>query len=159
MELALQPLPEDILTPALKQEFPHASPEDLAAAIKRSGGFLGQALELLRSGEGILPQTRQFLAAYGARDPVGLVQLLVPMEKWKRDQLISALNQWLSLVEEALALRTAGSAAGTLARELGSRRSAKELMDTVQSLQTAIGRAQGNVSPAAICGWLVWELR
>jgi len=159
VELSLQPLSPEILTPALKKEFPQASAEDIAAATKRSGGFLGQAKELLRSGEGILPQTKQFLECYGARDPLGLVQLLVPMEKWKRDPLIDTLNQWLSLVEEALALRTAGSAAGSLARELGSRRSAKELMNTVQILQTAIQRAQGNVSPAAICGWLVWELR
>ena len=159
VELSLQPLAPEILTPALKKEFPQASSEDIAAAIKRSGGFLGQAMELLRSGEDILPQTKLFLECYGARDSVGLVQLLVPMEKWKRDQLISVLNQWLSLVEEALALRTSGSAAGTLARELGSRRSAKELMDTVLTLQTAIQKAQGNVSPAAICGWLVWELR
>ena len=152
-------LPPEILTSALKREFPQASQEDLAAAIKRSGGFLGQAMELLRSGESVLPQTKQFLTCYGARDSVGLLQLLVPMEKWKRDQLIDALNQWLALVEEALALRTAGSAAGTMARELGGRRSAKELMDTISVLQKAIQKAQGNVSPAAICGWLVWELR
>jgi hypothetical protein len=38
-------------------------------------------------------------------------------------------------------------------------RSAQELMKGISQLQKAIEYAQGNVSPAAICGWLELTLR
>ena len=46
-----------------------------------------------------------------------------------------------------------------LARELSTGRSAGELMNAVRNLQKALEYAQGNVSVAAICGWLAWVLR
>ena len=81
------------------------------------------------------------------------------MEKWKRDQLIPILQQWLELTESALACRCGGVAAGQASRLLAQQRSSRDLMEILQALQTAIEYAQSNVSPAAICGWLQWELR
>ena len=57
VELRLQALPEPVLRSALAKEFPEAGGEDLAAAMQRSGGFLGQARILLREGGAALPQT------------------------------------------------------------------------------------------------------
>ena len=46
-----------------------------------------------------------------------------------------------------------------MAKEISSARSGQELLCAIEALQTAIEYAQGNVSPAAICGHLAWVLR
>ena len=158
-ELSLQPLPSQLLTSALEKDFPQAKPEDIAAAVRRSGGFYGQAKELLEDGEVFLPQTRQFLQAYAAKDPVQLLQVLVPMEKWKRDQLLTALNQWLELLGEALSCQTGGIAPTSLTKNLCGCRSARDLTNAIAQLQKAITYAHSNVSPGSICGFLCWTLR
>ena len=90
---------------------------------------------------------------------MGLLQVLVPLEKWKRDALVSLLNDWQALLESALACRSGIPTTSPLARELSQTRSAQELMHGLQALRKASQYAQGNVSPAAVCGWLAWELR
>ena len=158
-QLQLQPLGETVLRRALEREFPKASKADLDAAISRSGGYLGQAKAVLQEGDALPPQTQQFLQAMTQQEPLQLARALVPMEKWKRDQLIPCLQQWLTLLESALACRCGGAAVGENARRLAESRSSRDLMQAVQTLQTAIQYASSNVSPAAICGWLQWELR
>lgn len=158
-ELAMCALPQDLLHARLKQDFPQASEEMRGAAVSRSGGFLGQAITILEEGSELLPQTKDFLAAYASKNTFGLIQVLVPMEKWKRDQLIPVLTQWASFLEGALVYRSGIGAATPMARELSSGRNAQELMTAVSHLQKTIEYAQGNVSPAAICGYLEYALR
>ena len=158
-ELAMTAVPEPVLRQHLAQRFPKAAPEDIAAAAQRSGGYLGQALALLEEGEGIPQQTVDFVRAYAARDVLGLQQVLTPMEKWKRDALVELLRAWQELMEQALACRAGLPAAAPLARELTQGRSAQELMNALKALQKGTHYAQSNVSPAAVCGWLAWELR
>lgn len=157
--LTLQPIPEDILRRELERRFPKQDRQTIDAAISRGGGYLGQAVSLLESGEGLLPQTLDFCAAFAARDVLGLVGTLVPMEKWKRDQLIPALRQWLTILEESLACRAGGRAITEQARQLAASRSSADLLAAVRQLQKCIEYAQGNVSCAAICGYLQWALR
>lgn len=159
VELSLQALPEELLQSTLRREFPEAEGESIASAVARSGGFLGQARKILENGETALPQTESFAAAFAAKDALGLVQTLVPMEKWKRDALMDMLNQWRELLIQALSCRAGLPAANPLARRISAGRSAAEVMDGVAKLQTCIEYAQNNVSPAAICAYLAWELR
>ena len=156
-ELALQALPPEILCPALAREFPEAAREDLEAAAQRSGGFLGQAMELLR--EEAQPQVEAFVKAFGGRDALALTQMLAPMEKWKRDQLVPVLEGWVGLLENALANRAGMPATSGQVRTLAAERSSQELMQALRSIQKARELALGNVSPGAVCGWLQWELR
>lgn len=158
-ELSLQPLSEEILRSALAKEFPDAEAEAVSAAISRSGGYLGQAKEALEGGAALLPQTESFAKSFAARDTLGLVNTLVPMEKWKRDQLIPALQQWTEVLENALTCRCGLPAANSLVRDLSARRSARELSQAIEHLQKCTEYAQGNISPAAICGYLQWALR
>lgn len=158
-ELKLQALPADILEAQLAKDFPQASREDIAAASARSGGFLGQAKALLESGEGVSPQTQAFAQAYGEGSALGLTQLLTPMEKTKRDALSETLDQWLTLLENALMSRSGAQAVSPLARELARKRTAAELYGGIQALKKARDYTMSNVSPAAVCGWLSWELR
>ena len=158
-ELSMTALPEGTLKKALRRDFPQVSDETICAAISRSGGFLGQAKVILEEGSDLPPQTEQFLAAYASRNTYGLIETLVPMEKWKRDQLIPILRQWVSCLEGALVYRSGMQVVTPMAKELSLGRSAQELMRAISQLQQCIEYAQGNVSPAAICGWLEWVMR
>ena len=158
VELKLRALPEDLLRRKLRAEFPQADDGQIAAAMMRSGGYLGQARELL-GGQGLSEHAKSFAAAYAARDVFGLQKLLTPMEKWKRDALIPALGEWLELLEQALLVRSGLAAVTPEAAAIGQSRSPRDLMRCCQSLKKAMEYAQGNVSCAAVCGWLSWELR
>ena len=158
-ELKLQALPEPVLRQALQREFPQAAPEDIAAAAMRSGGFLGQARELLEEGEGIPPQTEAFVEAICTRNPLLLTETLAPMEKWKRDVLAEILQSWLEALEGALACRSGLQAVSPLSRKLAGSCNAQQLHDGACALKKAAAYTDSNVSPAAVCGWLVWALR
>ena len=158
-ELKMQSLPQNLLKSYLAARFPDAAAEDISAAAARSGGFLGQALELLESGGAAVPQTEQFVHALCRRDALLLAETLVPMEKWKRDALGDLLQDWLELAEEALADRSGICAVSSPARSLSQSRTPAELLEISRCLRKAAEYTMSNVSPAAVCGWLVWALR
>jgi len=158
-ELKLQSLPEPVLTAALRQQFPQRSREDLTAAWERSGGFLGQALELLESGGTVPPQTEDFVRSLSEKDQLLLAQTLGPMEKWKRDALSELLESWLELTEQALFCRAGAQTVSAPARTLGQSRSAQDLYCVATALKKALNYTLSNVSPAAVCGWLLWQLK
>ena len=158
-ELKLQALPRQTLVTYLSARFPETAREDLEAAADRSGGFLGQALELLESGGSVPPQTESFVKALCTADSMLLAETLAPMEKWKRDALSEILQSWLELTEEALAARSGRPAMSVHARTLSQSRSAAELLKLGSSLKKAADYTMSNVSPAAVCGWLCWALR
>ena len=158
-ELKMQALPAELMEKQLARDFPNADPGDIQAAAVRSGGFLGQARQILKEGSDLPPQTESFVRSFSARDALGLVQTLVPMEKWKRDALAEILGSWAQLLEEALTCKAGASAVSALARTLSSGRSSLELMDGLKAIRKALEYTQSNVSPAAVCGYLQWALR
>ena len=158
-ELKMQALSEDILRKQLQRDFPGASEEDISAAIYRSGGFLGQAKQLLEGGGETPVQTEQFVEALCRKDSLLLTQTLTPMEKWKRDALLEILKSWLEILENAMLSRSGIRVLSPQARQLAQLRPAAELHELALILKKAIDYTQSNVSPAAVCGWLSWELR
>lgn len=158
-ELKLQALSPDILRRQLGRDFSQALEEDLDAAISRSGGFLGVARELLKTGDQLPQETVDFVRAFANKDTLLLTQTLVPMEKWKRDALAETLAEWMQLLEEALAGRSGIHAVSPLSRQLSQLRTGADLRDALYILKKARNYALSNVSPAAVCGWLQWELR
>ena len=157
--LQLNALPEDTLKNELRKQFPDAQASAIDAAYSRSGGYLGQAIDLLQTGADLLPETLAFLKAFQGRDPMALAELLAPMEKYKRDKLLPVLQQWADLLQQALVSRAGGKALLPQAEELGCIRDPKDVLKALRAIQKTIEYANGNVSCAAICGWLVWELR
>ena len=158
-ELKLLPLEEGLLRKQLRMDFPKAEDEDISAAMFRSGGFLGQARQLLENGDKLPPQTESFVKAFATKDTLLLTQTLVPMEKWKRDALAEILTSWTELLESALSSRSGIRAVSAHARQLAQQRTATELFDALKELKKALEYTQSNVSPAAVCGYLVWALR
>jgi len=158
-ELKLLPLPETVLRQRLQREVPDADPEAISAAMVRSGGFLGQARQLLSEEAAVPPQTESFVRAFAAKDSLGLVQVLAPLEKAKRETLLELLQSWTELAESALVCRSGGQAVSPLARALAAGRSSAELLEAVRQLKKAEEYVQSNVSPGAVCGYLQWTLR
>ena len=158
-ELKMQALDQPVLQTYLSARFPDAAREDIAAAAMRSGGFLGQALELLESGGAVPPQTESFINAVSSRNPLLLTETLVPMEKWKRDALIEELEHWLQALSGALAARNGIATTEPMAEKICAARSAKDLIDAITALQKAIDYARRNISVGAVCGYLQWALR
>ncbi len=152
-ELKLEPLPQQILLPALRAAFPQAGEEELLSAIDQAQGYLGAAEQILKGG-GRLPQTLRFREVYGAKDEIGLLELLTALEKQKRDKLLEILTQWRQLLGSALIVRTRGGRGETFpARRSG------ELRQGAEALERAMLLLQGNGSVGAVCGVLFWELR
>ena len=107
----------------------------------------------------VSPQTESFVRGFSGHSALILTETLVPMEKWKRDQLIPELRQWIAVLEAALTCRAGLPAVNPMAKTLSASRSSRELLAAIQALQKACDYAQGNVSTAAVCGWLAWALR
>lgn len=159
VELKLQALKPAVLRKALAERFPRASEQELEAASSRCGGYLGQAAALLQAKNRRSPETDGFAAAIASGNPLELLKLLAPMEKWKREKLLERLEDWLLLTREALVCRAGLPALDDGARSLSAARNQRDLMGVTQKLKKAIEYTQGNVSPAAVCGWLEWALR
>ena len=158
-ELRLLPLDESTLKKELKKRFPEAAENTLQAAVDRSGGYLGQAIALLEQGDALTPQTEGFVAGFGQKQPLKLLETLAPMEKWDRERFLKEMNRWLQLLQQALICRSGAGVTSEQARTLGAQRSSADILQAVRYLQKAIEYTQGNVSVAAICGYLAWVLR
>ena len=158
-EIRMQALPRNVLLEALARQFPQAEPEDLQAAASRSGGFLGQAQALLAAGSQVPEETRLLVDALCRRDSLKLTQVLVPMEKWKRDALADTLKLWQELLESALATACGSQAVSPLARALAASRESRDLYAMYETVKKAREYTLSNVSPAAVCGFLAWTLR
>lgn len=158
VELTLRPLPEKTLVAELSRRFPEAGEETLRAAAAAGGGFLGQAEALLSEGSQLPPQTQALMKALAEGDAMALLQVLTPLEKWNRDALTPLIQSWGQLLESALVCRAGGTAVNPAARELARRRTGQDLHDAVLAMQKGAEYLQANVSPAAVCGYLLWAL-
>lgn len=159
VELQLTPLTEQDCIPALQKQFPQADLNTLCAAYLRSGGFYGQAVHILAHGDTVLPQTEAFAAAYAHKDRLALAQVLVPMEKLKRDPLLPILDEWLELLEAALSARAGLPVLQPAAAEISRARTAQEITQAILEMKRARMLLDANVSPGAICGVLQIHLR
>lgn len=158
-ELHMRPLPEDILRQRLREAFPQSGEEEREAAVARSGGYLGQAEELLKDGGEVPPQTLKLIEALTEKNDLTLMQVLVPMEKWKRDALGEILASWLEIMEGALLSRSGVRVPSPQSRALARVRTGEELHEAALRLRKALNYTGSNVSPAAVCGYLEWALR
>lgn len=155
-ELNLQALSAEELASALCKAFPEAEESLVQGAIARSGGYLGQAKALLEAGGGTSAQTEQFISAFTQKNTYQMLTLLTPMGAWSRDKFLEEICLWTALLQQALSCRSGMPAASQQVRLLAEARSAKELLQAIRNLQKAIEYTHGNVSVAAVCGWLTW---
>ena len=93
------------------------------------------------------------------KDGLLLTQLLVPLEKTKRDQLADLLREWQELMENALTAACGIPTVSASARRLAAARDSRSLYRYYEILKKSREYTLSNVSPAAVCGHLVWALR
>ena len=158
-ELTLSPVPEQTAKAWLRREMPAAGEDALHAAYLRSGGFLGQAKELLESGGEIDPHAAALLKACAEGDSLLLQQTLCKMEKWKRDQLVPVLRRMQAAAADALAARNGFPALSPEVGALSAGRTAAQLLRLYRVLQEAAEAADANVGVGHICGYLAVRLR
>ena len=155
--LQMESLPKGLLLSQLSKQFPGADQEQLLAAAERSGGYLGQAAELLKEGEVVSGRTKAFAKAFLDSDPVAMTRLMVGMEKTKRDQAVEEVEQWLHLLQNALSCRSGLPAVTQEIKQL-SRQDPAKLLCAIRELEKAITYLKSNVSVAAVCANLQWTL-
>ncbi len=155
--LHLTPLSREVCLPALERAFPQKTGAELADAWRRSGGWYGQAAELLSAGREPDERTLRFLELYARRDKLALTELLVPMERLKRDQLEPLLLEWIESLEQALAARSGGMPASEPVLAVSRGRTSQQLLAAISALRRSVELCRGNISVAAICGALqIW---
>ena len=155
--LQMESLPKGLLLSELEKQFPQADKEQLQAAAARSGGYLGQAAELLKEGEVVSGRTKAFAKAFLDSDPAAMTRLMVGMEKAKRDQAVEEVEQWLHLLQNALSCRCGLPAVTQEIKQL-SRQDPAKLLSAIGELEKAITYLKANVSVAAVCSYLQWQL-
>ena len=154
VQLRLEPLPQPVLERELTVRCPRSSAEERKAALRRCAGWLGQAIELVESGGGTSPEAEAILAAVGTAPHRGAVlRACVPLEKYKRDQLLPILEQLREGFSEALAIRRGVCGAPERCR-LAENATARTLSDAAAATQEAIDRLNANVSAAHVMGAL-----
>lgn len=156
-ELHLSPVGQEEAAAYLQRRLPQQQPDAIRSACVRSGGFLGQALALLESGSA--PQTAEFAAAYAGGDALELLRVLLPLEKYKRTELLPVLQQWRALVCDALSAKSGMPAASPEAAMLSQSRTGAQLLAAAQDLQEAMDDLNLNVGTGAVAGWLSTRLR
>ncbi len=156
-ELRLEPVPAEMAMFWLESRFPQQTRENRMAAYRRSGGYLGQAADLLEN-EVYAPQTAEFAVAFAKKDAMALTLVISSMEKQPRAKVQELLEQWRQLLTDALLVR-AGVAATSEAAAIGRSRTGTDISDALRSLQRALDLSAANVGTGHICGWLLVQLR
>lgn len=153
-ELKLSPLPADLLEGELAKRCPDKDPQVRRDAALRSGGYLGQAEQLLKQEESLSPQAAALLNAYAKKDRSGIITACFALERQKRETLLELFPECRRMLSYAL------SAPGLhpVAQALQKGRSRMELSSAAQSFAQAISLLQANVSPAHTCGNLMISL-
>lgn len=156
VSLTLYPLNQRELQQALQTLAPNAEPQALALAMEQSDGYLGTALSVLEH-----PETAQdqevisFLKAFASGDELQLLSALVPLEKYKRQDLLQFFQALLRTFTRAMDRNSAK----TPEHRLLSLCSHEILFAATESLSHAITLLQSNVSCGHVVGMLMAELR
>ena len=155
--LHMAPLEAAVCVPALAKAFPGRDEQALRAAWRSGGGFYGPAAELLRTRTEEDSQSLRFAEAFAQRDRLALTELLVPMERLKRDQAIPVFRRWAELLTDAVGVRSGMPEGIPGAAQAGRARTPGELLRAARSLLQAVSYLEGNASVGAVCGALqVW---
>lgn len=156
--LTLFPLPESELLPALRERFPDAEPDRLAAAAEESQGYLGQAIAHMDAPESSLEKrASQFIAAFSKGDELSLLQTMLSCGG-KRPELLALLSRLYRMFTAAMA----GSAAEARSQDLRTLSSAateQQLFASAQAMAHGIRLLQANGNCDLVIGAVLTELR
>ncbi len=151
-ELRLSPLDGPTLSRALRERCPGRSEDEYRAAMRQSGGWLGQALDALESAR-LTERAAAFAGAFADQNKPALLELLTGMEKLSRDDFCAELQTWRQLLHDAL-LCQAGLPGSAQAAAIAKARSGAQLAGAMDVLAKYGDYAQSNVGVGHLCGAL-----
>jgi DNA polymerase-3 subunit delta' len=155
--LTLSPLDPQTLTGALKASAPTATQEAIASAVEKSEGYLGAALRLLDAPDTALDQqAAAFLEALASQDDLRLLQVLIPLEKAKRQDLLHLLGQLYRSVTRAMEPTSLKTKELQL---LSTSCTGPQLFSAAKAISQAITLLQANGSSGHAVGVLMAQLR
>lgn len=162
VELNLFPLSEPDLKNALLRLRPQTDSELLGGAVERSGGYLGQALDLLDGNE---PEKnrdalRKFLKAFGTCQEGNMLVALTPLEKLNRVEFLDLLTQLALIFTRALGHKSGGT--GLYSKEaqyLSEKCTPQQLYMGFEAIQMAISMLQANGSAGHCVGYLMATIK
>jgi DNA polymerase-3 subunit delta' len=155
--LTLAPLSQQDLLTALKEKAPGRTQEEYLRAYDRSGGYLGQAMTILDTPDTPIDhQAQELLEAFSAGDEVELLCALVPLEKYKRQDLLELLSQVHRTLVRAM---DPGSLKTGVAQSLCQKCTPAQLYTAALSVSEAMTLLQSNVSAGHAVGSLLSQMR
>jgi DNA polymerase-3 subunit delta' len=154
VELSLFPLSDQELRQALEALAPDAPGEALAAAMEKSSGYLGPALEHLQGKEESSPMA-PLVEALASGKEGALLEALVPLEKLKRQEFLDALQELHLLLTRAMSLESGGSRETQL---LAKGCSKQRLYAVDRAVGTAMELLRANGSSGHCVGYLMGTL-
>lgn len=160
VELTLFPLKDRVLTEALKKAAPQADEAALSAAVEKSGGYLGAALELLSQPDTESDsQAARFAEAFSRGDDLALLSVLAPLEKWKRQDLLALMEQLHLLFVRALSRQSgAGGLFSAPSKALSQGCTPQQLYAGDKALCRVIDMLNANGSAGHAVGYLLAEM-
>lgn len=156
--LTLFPLTEAELLPPLRERFPDAGQDLLAAAMEESQGYLGQAIDYLESPETpLMQQASRFAAAFAKGDELSLLQTLLSCGG-KRPELLALLSRLYRMFTSAMA-QGSGSTRSPELRTLSAAATEGQLYASAGAISHGIRLLQANGNCDLVIGALLAELR
>lgn len=161
VELSLFPLSDQELHQRLMEQSPQSSSEDISAAMEKSGGYLGAALQFLTEGATqVDEQASQIITAFAGGDELELLSSIAPLEKWKRPDFLQLLERLQLLFTRALAKESGGnSPASKEVTLLSSKCSRQQLFRALSAIDHSVTLLQANGSAGHCVGYLLSALR
>jgi len=154
-ELHLSPLSEEVLLPALRERCPGYTEDAYRKAAEAR--YLGQAIRRLEQ-PARSDAAFTFAAAFAERNRLAMLELLVPMEKKPREQLLATLQELEALLGEALSARCGVRNSAPEIHRICNLRTAQDILSAIEELRLAQTYCNANVSTAAICSALAAKL-
>lgn len=158
VQLQLAPLTPEQALPELRRRFPETPEAALLRALEQAEGYLGPACEALKEGL-FLPQTLAIAKSFAARDTLSLLQALVPLEKYKREQLLQIVVELRRLLCTVMRARAGAFRPDEMMQQILLSRTGTEILHAIDILEQAGDDLNNNVGVGAVIGGLCVGLR
>ena len=158
VQLQLAPLTPEQALPELRRRFPETPEAALLQALEQAEGYLGPACEALKEGI-FLPQTLAIAKSFASRDTLSLLQALVPLEKYKREQLLQIVSELRRLLCTVMRARAGAFRPDEMMQQILLSRTGTEILHAIDILEQAGDDLNNNVGVGAVIGGLCVGLR
>ena len=150
--LTLAPLSASLTRSELSRRSPEASPEAVARAADRSGGYLGRALKLLEAPDTETEQKAAGVAsALASGDALKLLEALFPLEKLGKQDFLALLAE----LERLLLRAMSPGEEGEISRALRASMTDRQLFGAAETVREAVNLLQANGSGGHAVGMLM----